>query len=384
MRTAHGVACAHLDNGVSGPGSQLVVARGAADDFNFAMGEAQPGRAMTSDTVQALLCLTKPFIAATVCTLAESNAIGLDDDVRFASPRLARMAGDRVLTLRDVLSQCAGLHPVPSAAVLFQPEAERVRRSGELQWSPDLRPGVDHAYSDFQGANVLRHWIEDVSGLPFGTCIRTRVLGPLGIRDMFFGMSEHEWSGVRDRLGVHYEMDDGLPRPLLHELLRKHADDAVMQVVGGYGTASAVANFYRATLEVLNGREVAGLPSPSLVREMVQPVAPAAVDPMLLSKISYGVGFMTDLGEALCPVIGPRAYGHIGVLGGSFAFADPDLDLVVVYTSNGFPYSPEERPYILAARNALIEAIYADVGVRETTAQRPQGSGARSRTRGVA
>jgi CubicO group peptidase (beta-lactamase class C family) len=358
------VACAHLDNGVSGPGSQLVVTRAAADGFDVALGEAQPARAMTRDTVQALLCLTKPFVAATVCALAEAHGIGLDDDMRAASPRLARMAGERALNLRDVLAQRAGLLPVPSGAVLFQPETERLRRSEALDWSPDLRPGFDHAYSDFQGANVLRHWIEDVRGLPFGACVRNVVLDPLGIDDMYFGMSEDEWTRVNGRLGVHYEMDDGLPRPLLHELLRKHADDPVMQVVGGYGTATAVAQFYQATLDVLNGRDVAGLPSGGLVREMVRPTALPADDPVLLSKISYGLGFMTDVREALSPAIGPRAYGHIGVLGGSFAFADPDLDLVVVYASNGFPYSMEERPQILAARAALIDAIYEDVTAR--------------------
>jgi CubicO group peptidase (beta-lactamase class C family) len=51
------------------------------------------------------------------------------------------------------------------------------------------------------------------------------------------------------------------------------------------------------------------------------------------------------------------------VLGGSFAFADPDRDLVVVYVSNGFPYSTAQRSAVLEARAAIVDAAYADAAV---------------------
>jgi CubicO group peptidase (beta-lactamase class C family) len=363
MSETREAARARLADGVSGVGSQVVVATRRTTTCDVAIGEALPGRAMTRDTVQALFCLTKPLVAASVCACAEERGIGVDDDVAANSPRVARMTAGRPVTLRDVLTHTAGLHPVMGAEVMFMPRAERLQRCEQVTWAPDWRVGVDRCYSDFQGWNLLRLWLEDVTGVRFGEYIRRALLDPLGIGDVYFGVNDDEWDDVSARLGVHYEMDHGIPRPLLHELLRKHVDDPEMQSVGGYGSACAIARFYRAALDVIGGREVVGLPSPVLLREMVQPSGPPAADPLLTSVLSFGMGFMTDLRTAFGSAIGPRAFGHFGVLGGSFAFADPDRDLVVVYVANGFPYSAAHRSKVLAARAAIVDVVYSDAAV---------------------
>jgi CubicO group peptidase (beta-lactamase class C family) len=363
MKAVGAEVLAALRDGVNGAGAQLVIARGGTTICDLAVGDALPDRALTRDTVQALLCLTKPVVAAGVCGLAEARGIGVDDDVAEASPRLARMVDGRRVCLRDVLTHTAGLHAVVSPQVLLAGRPRRVAFSEQLTWVPEWRIGEDRAYSDFQGWNVLRIWLEDVSGADFGAAMRELVLGPLGIRDMYFGFSDAEWSDVVERLGVHYEIDGGSARPMLHELSRRFINDPPQISLGAYGTAIDLARFYRATLDALTGKATAGLPSPALLREMIRPTGPAAEDPLLQSALSFGMGFMTDLALGLGGPIGPRAYGHMGAFGSSFAFADPDADLVVAYVSNAFPYLVGNRPQVLAARRAIVEAIYNDYAV---------------------
>jgi CubicO group peptidase (beta-lactamase class C family) len=358
--TARELVGSIVDRGDRGAGAQFVVTIRGDRFVDDGFGIARPGHRMTPDTVQSLFCLTKPIVGASVLAVAERRGISLDEDVARSSPRLKRMLGGRSLCLRGVLSHTAELHRVLAAEVMFMPRADRLAATKQIAFATNSNSEAHHAYSEFQGWNVLRVWLEDVTGLPFGAAMRSASLEPLGLRDLYFGVDDTEWEDVRERLGVHYQMDQGVARPLLHELLRKHLDDPAMQSVGGYGSARAVARFYCAALRARAGETVEGVPSPSLVRAMVTPRAAAQVDPVLTLRVSFGLGFMTDLQGAFGPSIGSAAFGHIGLLGNAFAFADPELDLVVVFVSNGFMIDDEQR---LVARASIVRAIYDEVSV---------------------
>jgi CubicO group peptidase (beta-lactamase class C family) len=338
-------------------GVQVVVTAGGRTICDEGCGLAGPGRPMTPDTIQSLFCLTKPLVAAAACALAEAKGFSIDDDVRELSLGAARRLGAHRCTLRDVLSHAAGLHDVRAAEVMFMPVAARQRALDSVPAVAEWNVGRDHAYSEFHGWNVLRVLIEDAYHVPFGAALRQALLEPLGLDDVYFGVTDAEWVDVRERLGVHYAIEDGYTRPLLHELLRKHLDDRAMQTIGGYGSARALAAFYAAVLAVGRGCSRAGLPSPALTRAMVQPTAPPAVDPVLTARLSFGLGFMTDLADLFGPAAGPDAFGHMGLLGSSFAFADPACDLVVVFVSNGFLTADDDR---LETRVRLIEAARQD------------------------
>jgi CubicO group peptidase (beta-lactamase class C family) len=338
-------------------GAQLVVSVRDRIICDTALGAAGPDRTMAGDTVQHVFCLTKPVVATAVCIAAENSGIPLDADVRDASPRLAAMLGGRELSLRAVLSHAAGLHPVLAAEVMFQPRDGREAAAAAVSFAEDWPLGEAHAYSEFQGWNVLRLWLEDITMMSFGDAVRHWLFDPLALTDIYFGVRDDEWEDVERRIGLHYDIGRTLARPMLHELLRKHFDDHTMQSVGGYASAAGIAAFYRA---ILRGREeaVAGLPAPATIREMTTPTAVPVLDPVLGSEVSFGLGFMTDLAGALGPALGPRVFGHLGALGQSFAIADPDTGLVGVFCSNGFLVKDGERR---GSRAALCEAMYEDV-----------------------
>ncbi|MGQ0824634.1 MAG: serine hydrolase domain-containing protein [Actinomycetota bacterium] len=345
-----------IDEGRRLVGAQLIVTVGGSTVCDEALGDALPGRAMTPRTIQPVYCLTKPLVAAAVCSTAQDHGAALDAPVGDMSPRVASMLGARRVSLRDVLSHSAGLHPVLAADVMLMPGPERDAVAARTVIADDFRVGVDHAYSEFQGWNLLRCWLEDVSGMSLGACVRRLVCEPLGVRDVYLGVSDDEWDDVRQRLGVHYEITQGCARPLLHELLRKHFDDPAMQSIGGYASARGIADFYAGVL-CARRDPVPGMPDPATLRAMTRSTAPAAVDPLLTSELSYGLGFMTDLDGALSAALGARTFGHLGPLGHSFAFADPDRDLVAVFCANGFLGVDSDRR---RARAALCDAIYED------------------------
>jgi CubicO group peptidase (beta-lactamase class C family) len=337
-------------------GAQLVASVGDTFLYDLAVGEALPGRAMEPDTIQSLYCLTKPIVATATCLIAEQHGIDLDADLSRSSPRVAHMLGGFVLSLRDVLSHAAGLHPMRAADVMFLPRPDRERATTQLVIDVEASIGTNHTYSEFQGWNLLRIWLEDVSGVSFGTCVERTVCEPLGLRDVYFG-SDGTWPALQERLGVHYEVNERYAKPLVHELLRKHLDDPAMQAIGGHASARDIARFYGAVRRGLR-ESVPGLPNSSTLWEMATATAPPAVDPVLTSTVSFGLGFMTNLSVVLSESLGPRAFGHLGLLGHSFAFVDPECDLVVVFCSNGFLVDDRDRQQV---RAALCDAIYEDV-----------------------
>src|SRR4051794_22837955 len=260
MGTTRDLALSIIEDKGRAAGAQIVVTLGGSTICDEGLGEAQPGREMTPDTIQSLFCLTKPLVAAAVCAPAGEHDYSLDDDLRSLSPRLTALDLVHRISLRDVLSHAAGLQQMLAAEVMFAPRANRAKSGREVRFADDWKIGVDHAYSEFQGWNLLRVLIEDTCEDAFGPSLRRALLDPVGLHDIHFGVDDAAWADVRERLGVHYVIEGGPPRPMLHELMRKHLDDPALQTIGGYGSARALAAFYRAALRVLSGQSVPGLP----------------------------------------------------------------------------------------------------------------------------
>ena len=363
MKTASELVRSIVDAGTFGAGVQLLVRHRGRTVVEESIGAAQPRAVMTTDSVQGVYCLTKPIVSCAVCATADAHGIALDGDMRDVSPRLAKMLGDHRVSLRDVLSHRSGLHGVSAIEAMFMPPAQRLHIAEHASIAKGWRVGVDRAYSDFQGWNVLRVWLEEVTGVPFPDAMRAVMLSPLELDDCYFGVTDAQWSAVRNRLGTNYFVDQGVPLPMLHGLLRKFIDDPLMQAIGGHASATAIAHFYEGALDVLAGRPRAGLPGVTRLREMLEPTGRPQTDPICNTPVAFGLGFMVDLAEAFGPSIGGAAFGHLGLMGNAFSFADPDLELVAVFASNALLFTPEQRSEVGDLRRSIVDAIYHDVAV---------------------
>jgi CubicO group peptidase (beta-lactamase class C family) len=340
-------------------GLQAYVSRGAVALLSLGAGVSGPGRAMTSETIHNLYCLTKPIIAAAVAIVFERRGLSFDVPLTQYSPRLAGVLDGSPITLRHVLGHTAGLHEPTAPALMLSPRAVRMRHLEAPAPAAGWQVGVDRAYSEVQGWNVLRTLIEDVEHSSLTDVTRQSVLLPLRIRDLCFAVEDCEWAAIEPRIGVHYDCAAGTFKPMVHQLLRKYCSDASLAVIGGHGTMEALGRFYEAVLRCVGGELVWGLPSPALMREMVTSDGHVGFDPIVQRELGFGLGFMTDLSSGWTACVGTAAFGHLGLLGTSVAFADPELGLVVAIMGNTFAMT--EAASTRADRLALLRAIYADV-----------------------
>jgi CubicO group peptidase (beta-lactamase class C family) len=173
---------------------------------------------MSCDTIFRIASLTKPIAAVAAMILVEEGKIRLNDSIEPWQPELSNrrvlkslsseledtVPAQRAITLRDLLTYrmgfgsimaMPGTYPIqklireyrvggdgPMLPSDWPPTDEWLRRLGSLPWL--AQPGerwMYHVSGDVLGALIAR-----VSGQSFGTFLRERIFGPLGMKDTAF------------------------------------------------------------------------------------------------------------------------------------------------------------------------------------------------------
>jgi CubicO group peptidase (beta-lactamase class C family) len=233
LRRLHDVLAGHVDSGRI-PGLVALVSRGDRTHVE-ALGTMRHdgGAPMRRDTIFRMASTSKPVSVAAAMILVDECRLRLDDPVQEWLPELAdrqvlkRFDGPlddtvparRPITVRDVLTSTFGLGmdmtslgtPIMNAVFAQgltpnlpepMPEPDEwMRRLGELPLMH--QPGERWQYhigNDLLGVLVAR-----VTGQPFETFLRERVLEPLGMTDTGF----HVPAGKIDRLPPLYAPDPG-------------------------------------------------------------------------------------------------------------------------------------------------------------------------------
>jgi len=221
------------------PGLVALAARGG-EVHAVALGTLTAGadRPVRRDSLFRIASVTKPITGAATLALVAEGLLSLDEPVGRLLPELAsrrvlrRMDGPlddtvparREITVRDLLTFTFGFGFALEMFTAAQPwpvmAAERDLRLATLGW-PDLarqpgpdewiaglgslpllaQPGAQWMYNT--GASVLGVLLARAAGLPYGEVLRTRLFGPLGMRDTGFRVTE---SG---RLATAYRSGDG-------------------------------------------------------------------------------------------------------------------------------------------------------------------------------
>jgi len=155
----------------------------------WGMADQQRGRAATTQTLFQAASISKPVAATAALSLVQEGRLALDTNVnRYLSswqvPESEHAHGQPV-TLRRLLTHTAGLtvHGFPGyARSATIPTAVKVL-NGLGNTRPvvvDTTPGSLWRYSG-GGYTVTQVLLSDVTGLPFATLIRERVLRPMGM-----------------------------------------------------------------------------------------------------------------------------------------------------------------------------------------------------------
>ena len=154
-----------------------------------------PGRPTEPDDRYRIGSITKPFNAAVVLQLVDEGALNLADPVTTWLPWLT---GAEEITVEDLLRHSSGIVSYTDTALFVDAldEPWDPRDIVEHCWDlgPLFTPGAEYAYSN-TNYYALALLVEAVTGAPWHTAIRQRLLDPLGLADTWVEGHEDDARG---------------------------------------------------------------------------------------------------------------------------------------------------------------------------------------------
>lgn len=327
-----------LVDSVFGLGGQLSVIYGDRS-WHISEGLARPDRPMSVDTLYNVYCAVKPLYGYAIYELAREGVIRLDEP-------LASWGG--APTFADVLHhQTTVLRPT----ALEYRSASKASRDGMVA---ALRAGDESVIGDV-GYRDLGPWIliDDQirrkigCGLPELSEAKLRDLSAEEFpdRDLILWPTPLKVDAIQQSVGFYYADLPLQPFPVAIDLLRRNVLDS--KLTGGYVTARGMS---WALSRLLAEHEK----SPGYRRFLVP--RSGREDKELGRFCSFAGGCMTRLIEHGFPdVCSDSSFGHSGLTGASFGFADPDCGLVVVCILNGLGVSEDDLRFV---RGFVIRNIY--------------------------
>jgi CubicO group peptidase (beta-lactamase class C family) len=270
-------------------GAVALVLRDGRVVYERAVGHAdrEAGRRMTSDAIFRIASQTKALTTVAVMMLVEEGKIALGNPVsRFIpgfdsttvatssdSGRTLRRASRRI-TIRDLLTHtagisygtepfvrdayaAAGLGPATGWGFYTADKDEPVCATMErLARLPFVRqPGEAWVYG--YNTDILGCVVERASGVPLDEFMRTRITGPLGMRDTYFFLPPEK----RGRLVTVYARRDNVTARAPDDAMGQgHYDRGPMRnFAGGAGMVSTARDYGRFLQMLLNGGELDGV-----------------------------------------------------------------------------------------------------------------------------
>ena len=313
------------------------------------------GAPIARDTIFRMYSQTKPVTGVAMMMLYEEGKWSLDDPVtkyvpEFADLKVFKAVGPngelqvepvaRPPTMRELMTHTAGF---AYGLVIDNPVDKAYRDSG-LLGSKSLhdmvvgvaklpmadQPGVRWKYSvavDIQG-----YIVEKLSGQSLADFMRSRIFGPLGMKDTGFYVP----AGKRPRQAALYAFDP--KRKVLAPATGFMVRDVTMPPTaasGGGGLVSTAADYARFCQMLLNGGELGGarLLKPETVALMRTNQLSDAVlaGPDGSTPLGPGVGFGLDFAVVTDPAKAKTGAGRgtysWGGAAGTWFWIDPENDL---------------------------------------------------------
>jgi CubicO group peptidase (beta-lactamase class C family) len=270
-------------------GAIALVLRDGKPVYERAIGwsDKEAGRKMTTNTIFRIASQTKAITSTAILALVEEGKIGLKEPVGHFIPSFTKttvavkqgsevkiVPANRQITIEDLLTHTAGISYGRESQVsaLYEakglgpaagngwytadkdePICETMERLGTLPFVE--QPGEKFVYG--YNTDILGCVVEKASGMPLDEFIRTRITGPLGMKDTRFFIPPAE----RDRLAAVYASgSDGLivRAPEGSKGQGSYVDGPRKSFAGGAGLTSTAHDYARFLEMVRNGGVLGG------------------------------------------------------------------------------------------------------------------------------
>ncbi len=367
-------------------GAVALVLRDGRPVYERAVGwsDKEAGRKMTMDTVFRIASQSKAVTSAAVMMLVEEGKIGIQEPVgnfiaSFKTTTVAerdeagaaRVApAKRPITIAQLLTHTAGisygrephisglyevkgLGPAAGNGWYTADKTERVcetmERLGTLPFV--AQPGEAYVYG--YNTDILGCVVEKASGMPLDEFVRTRITGPLGMKDTRFFVPAAE----RERLAAVYSTgtDGTINRAAEGARGQGHyVDGPRVSFAGGAGLTSTARDYARFLETIRRGGEWGG----------ARILGPRAVKLMTTNQsgglhsatgLGFGFGFQTVDRYGASGLAGVGAFGWSGAYGTIYQ-VDPQSRMVVVLMIQMMPNGTDiQSKYLASVYQALVD-----------------------------
>jgi len=370
-------------------GAVALVMRDGKVAYEHAFGwrDKEAGRKMTPDSIFRIASQTKALTSVVIMSLLEEGKLGLNDQAGRYIPAFSKttvaVAGDsgvkvvparRAITIRDLLTHTAGISYGTNPSVAADYEAKGLGPAAGYGWyTADKdepicttmerlaslpfvsQPGEAWVYG--YNTDILGCIAERASGMPLDELIRTRITGPLGMKDTQFYLPQAE----RDRLAAVYSSgpDGHIARaPDGPRGQGNYVDGPRRSFAGGAGLLSTARDYARFLEMIRNGGTLDG----------VRILSPRSVELMSTNQVgtlhsTNGLGF--GLGFEVTERYGASGMDSVGSFGwggayGSTYRVDPKTKMVLVMMIQMLPNTTG----IAERFNTLVYQSLADGGMK--------------------
>ena len=327
----------------------------------FGWSDKEAGRKMTTDTIIRIASQSKALTSVAILSLMEEGKIGLNDPAGRYIPTFAKttvavatdqgapsvVPAKRPITIRDLLTHTAGISYGTGAPVASQYEAQGLGPAAGFGWyTADkdepicdtmtrlgtlpfvAQPGEAWVYG--YNTDILGCIAERVSGQPLDELIRTRITGPLGMKDTQFFLAPAQ----RDRFAAVYASSAGSNGGTISRAADgargqgHYVDGPRRSFAGGAGLLSTARDYARFLEMIRNGGALDG----------VRILSPRTVELMTTNQVGtlhsstglgFGLGFETTDRYGANGLDSAGAFGWGGAYGSVYR-VDPKSHLVLV------------------------------------------------------
>jgi CubicO group peptidase (beta-lactamase class C family) len=342
-------------------GAQVYVSQHGKTIADFAIGEARPGLAMTSETLMLWLSACKPLTAVALGQLSDRNRLQFNDPVAQLVPEFAAN-GKEAVTIRQLLTHTCGIRAVDSGwpAVPWEQIIARIcAMPMERGWIPGEKAGY-HAVTSWY---ILGEIVQRADGRTFSQYIRDEICHPLGMNDSWIGMAPDRYDHYGDRLGVLQQTEKGQLKPLAPW----HTREAVTHcrpAGNGQGPIRELGKFYEMLLAGGKSPDGVRILQPDTVKALTTRQRIGMYDQTFRHIIDWGLGFIVNSNRYGIDTVpygfgadaGESTFGHNGFQS-STAYADPEHQLVVAIVCNGCPGDAVHDRRM----REIDQAVYADL-----------------------
>ena len=324
------------------PGVQVALARYGKVAVLESYGTAK------HDSLICIFSATKAIVSAATWLLIQDGKLAENEDVENIIPEFGSHGKDQV-TVQQLLTHTAGFPHAPFGPLQWQSKTETLSRFA--QWRLNWAPGSRVEYHPSSSMWVIAEIIERRSGLTYTDFIRTRMLDPLGLRDLFVGVPEAENHRVlpiehcgfpmtpedSKKVGIASFPETEVTEQALLAFNRPDVRALGMPGAGGFSNAHDLALFYQALLH--GGLGETKLWTENTLMDARKIRTGSLSDSMFNKAANRGLGIIVSGDEnrtfrGFGDANSPRAFGHNGA-GCQLAWADPSTGISLAYLTPG-------------------------------------------------